>query len=485
MEENTAVADAPAVIVLLPVERIDPSPLNRKYADDDQGVLALAESLAKERLINPIDVRPRAGGRYEIICGEGRWRAFRILGRTEMPCIVMDVDDAQAHILRITENLHRKDLTPMEQGDGVAALLQVCDNKYSEVAARLGYSEAWVRRRAKLPNLIDVWRTVLLTPDSHYAALGEAVERLEELAILPAATQQAIFDAGLLTYVRTTEDMRKKLARFFRNLDHKPWSYAWEKKCFSSGKRCEACQKRSDKELTLFDDLNAAAAADAGKEKTKLCLDPDCWCSRVLAWCKHLLQQNPGAVLLKEGAFDVDYERRIVAELGSTPLANWMWRERTGDEAVGSYCRPATGIFVGGGRVGEVQSIWIQDADEEEEADEEVKDRTEARQREREQAEQRDRDIERVLSETIPEDVSVLQERGNFSFEDMALNLLNWCVWYGIGSLQYDEDEAKGFEVLDISSARMGPFRSPGDRCGRNCCRRWRTRFASRARKCR
>ncbi len=275
---QTTIDTAAIVAAPIPLTLIDPSPLNRHSADTDADIAELAQTIAENGLIAPITARPVGGGRYEIVCGERRWRAFRLLEREAIPCFVKDLDETQAQIERIVENFQRRDPSFMEQGEAVAALMQLTDRDISEVANRLGQSVSWVRRRAKLPNLIPAWREELAKDKTPYFAIRDSVNKLEELAILPPATQQSILESNILRYIKTTKEMRVAIAKLFMHLDAKPWSREWEKKAFSgSGKRrCDACMKRSDRESALFADPDNPNAGQ------KMCLDPECWQNKCL-----------------------------------------------------------------------------------------------------------------------------------------------------------------------------------------------------------
>lgn len=443
----TAEPFEPPPIQMVAVDSIVPSPLNRACADDDQGVLNLAASIREVGLINPIDVRPAGGGRFEIICGERRWRAFRRLNRAEIPCIVKDIDNSRAQLERITENLQRQDLSFMEQGEGVAVLLDICGNDYAEVASRLGYSESWVRRRARLPGLVKEWREELARPDTEYGKILDSVERLEEVAMLPPETQRAILADGLLRYVSTTAEMRKRLARWFMNLDNKPWSRDWEKKTFSSVRRCDACAKRSDREQTLFDAL-AATAADGGG-KARLCLDPDCWAGRVMSWCKDLVEKNPAAPLVYDG-YPTPVGLKLVRDaFGRDALSGSDWH----DGEVADYDTPAKAVCVGGNRMGELLDVWLRNAGDDEAFDDDVRRRRaeEKRRREveRERAEAIEAALAAALAAAVPEDIDEVRGRVGMPESEMACNLVNWCVWYGVGSIAYD-DGAEEFDPVYV-----------------------------------
>ncbi len=262
---------------MLPVDAIDPSPLNRKYADDDQRVLSLAAELAEQGLLHPINVRIMPGGRYEIICGEGRWRAFRQNGRAEIPSMVHECDESAAQIMRLSENIHRSDLEPLEEGEGVAALLRLHKGDVKEVSSRVGWSEA------KLIDLSPLWREEIAKQDTRYPHIRDKVTHLEEIAALPPETQDALLAGGTLEFKHSEGELRRAIALWMRRLDSKPWTYEFDKKTYSgfansSGQRCESCFRRTGrKDGGLFDELLEASSEMAKGDKSDLCLDPACW----------------------------------------------------------------------------------------------------------------------------------------------------------------------------------------------------------------
>ncbi len=347
----------------IPVSLIDPSSLNRHCDDTDADIAELAQTIEENGLLSPVSIRPRAGGRFEIICGERRWRAFRLLERETIPCFVKDLDDTQAQIERIVENYQRRDPSFMEQGEAVAALMKLTDRDVSEVANRLGQSVSWVRRRAKLPNLIPAWREELAKENTPYFTIRNSVEKMEEVSVLPAATQQIILDKGVLRYVKTTKEMRNTIAKHFMNLDAKPWTRTWEKKAFSGSgkKRCDACMRRSDRENALFADPDDA---NAGK---KMCLDPQCWKEKSLSWCRSMIDDNPDIVPIRQG---YNYGDDGLTEFfGIKPVSYHQWLERDETEAREGYTA-VVGVYVDGPDIGTTVNIWLENSDEDDDGNE-------------------------------------------------------------------------------------------------------------------
>jgi len=97
------------------VELICASPEQPRRAFDQEALLALAESIRERGILQPVLVRPLAGGRYELIAGERRWRAARIAQLETIPAIVRREDDAASLELALVENMAREDLNPVEE----------------------------------------------------------------------------------------------------------------------------------------------------------------------------------------------------------------------------------------------------------------------------------------------------------------------------------------------------------------------------------
>ena len=432
---------AEIVATPIPVSLLTPSPLNRKCEDAD--IAELAQTIAESGLINPISARLMEGGTFEIICGERRWRAFRLLERETIPCFVKSLDDTQAQIERIVENYQRRDPSFMEQGEAVAALMQLTDRDVSEVANRLGQSVSWVRRRAKLPNLIPAWREELAKDNTPYFAIRDHINQLEEVAVLPAATQQIILDSGVLRYVKTTKELRNTIAKHFMDLDAKPWSRAWEKKAFSGSgkKRCDACMKRSDRENALFADPNDA---NTGK---KMCLDPECWKSKCLSWCKSLIAANPGMVPLRHG---YSYGADNLAEyFGVKPISYYNWEERDETEAREGYAE-AVGVFVDGPKIGTTRNIWLEEPGEDDDEDTDVSQVHTWRENHTNKYRERQALAELIAADIVAylEDIDV---NATIPIAQLSSNQIRAALWFGVYGYANSEEENASLDNPDWS----------------------------------
>jgi ParB family transcriptional regulator, chromosome partitioning protein len=139
----------------LPLELIDPNPSQPRRSFDEQALRALAGSLGERGLLQPVLVRPKQGGRYELIAGERRWRAARLAGLETIPSLVRERADAEALELALIENMAREDLSPIEQARACAALVEELGLTREEVGLRVGRSRVAVSNLIRLLELPD------------------------------------------------------------------------------------------------------------------------------------------------------------------------------------------------------------------------------------------------------------------------------------------------------------------------------------------
>jgi ParB family transcriptional regulator, chromosome partitioning protein len=139
----------------IPVEQIHPNPNQPRKEFDGEAVSGLAESIRAQGLIQPVVVRPRLQGGYELIAGERRWRAAREAGIESVPAVIRDADDRDSLLLGLVENVAREDLSAIEEGRAYAILLDEFGLSLAEVAERVGKSKPTVSNRVRLLELPD------------------------------------------------------------------------------------------------------------------------------------------------------------------------------------------------------------------------------------------------------------------------------------------------------------------------------------------
>jgi ParB family chromosome partitioning protein len=139
----------------LPVDAIHPNAKQPRKRFDVEAGSGLAESVRRQGVIQPLLVRPRDAGGYEIVAGERRWRAAREAGHATVPAVVREADDRDTLLLGLIENVAREQLTPVEEARAYAVLLDEFGFALGEVAERVGRSKPSVSNRIRLLDLPD------------------------------------------------------------------------------------------------------------------------------------------------------------------------------------------------------------------------------------------------------------------------------------------------------------------------------------------
>lgn len=154
LEALIPVADpgAPRLIHIRPSE-IARNPRQPRGEFDAAAIEELAESMRQVGVLQPVLVRPRADGTYELIAGERRTRAAELAGIEDLPAIVRDADDTSLLTEALVENIHRTDLNPLEEAAAFEQLLDDFGFTHDELAARLGKSRPAITNSLRLLNL--------------------------------------------------------------------------------------------------------------------------------------------------------------------------------------------------------------------------------------------------------------------------------------------------------------------------------------------
>jgi ParB family chromosome partitioning protein len=139
----------------VPIELITPNPRQPRRAFDEGSLLGLADSLRERGVLQPVLVRPVAGGTYELIAGERRWRAARLAAFETIPAVVRAQDDAQSLELALIENMAREDLNPVEEARACALLVDELGLTREDVGRRVGRSRVAVSNLLRLLDLPD------------------------------------------------------------------------------------------------------------------------------------------------------------------------------------------------------------------------------------------------------------------------------------------------------------------------------------------
>ncbi len=176
-------------VVFLPAKSIRPNPAQPRKIFREEALSELSASILRHGILQPLSVR-RVGGEYQLIAGERRLRAAQLAGLTDVPCILMNMDDRESGTAAMIENLQRQDLDFIEEAQGIAALMDAGDLSQEQVARALGKSQSAVANKLRLLRhsrpVLEALREAGLT-ERHGRALlkleGEE-EKLEAIEVI-------------------------------------------------------------------------------------------------------------------------------------------------------------------------------------------------------------------------------------------------------------------------------------------------------------
>lgn len=242
------------------VSDICPSELNPRKTFDQESLAELAQNIKSNGLVQPITIRKRPKGsetKYEIVCGERRYRAVCLNGDAEIQCIIKELDDKQAFAAMIIENLQRKDVDPIEEA---AAIAKLWDNgatmKVAEIAKLLGKSSSYVVGRIQLNNIIPEF-IQLMRDGTLYLV------HLLDICKLTAEQQKILFDECFspACIARWTQKILK-LEILHAMIDEHVMKFLDTAKfdikdcSFSCGHDCEGCPLNTKNKPESFKDAN-------------------------------------------------------------------------------------------------------------------------------------------------------------------------------------------------------------------------------------
>lgn len=159
LSNNFSSSDQPfdnSGITMLRLSKIEPNPEQPRREFDNELLSELADSIANHGLIQPIAVKPsKNDGYYTIVAGERRWRASKMAGLTNIPAIIMEIDDKKASEIALIENIQRKDLNPIEEARAYRSLIGEYNLTQAEVAAQVGKSRVAITNAMRILDLPD------------------------------------------------------------------------------------------------------------------------------------------------------------------------------------------------------------------------------------------------------------------------------------------------------------------------------------------
>lgn len=254
--EASAIKAAPGYREI-PIKSVEPSPYQARRDIEPEHIAELAESIRSEGLLQPITVRQRDDGQFELIAGERRWRACMSLGLPTVTAHIIEASDSSSAVKSLIENLQRRDLNPIEEARGYGSLMQDFKLTQEQVAERVGKPRPTIANALRLLQLSREIQGYLskgmLSPGQAKPLL--AIEHQEQRELLA----RRIIESGL--NARQVED----LARRAKNENNRA-----SRTNAPSGAEATIVQ---DIEKKIASRLNAPVSLKHGAKKGKLVIE--------------------------------------------------------------------------------------------------------------------------------------------------------------------------------------------------------------------
>ncbi len=213
-------------VVFLPARSIRPNPAQPRKIFRPDALDELSESIRQHGILQPLSVR-RVGNAYELIAGERRLRAAQQAGVTDIPCIIMTMDDRESGMAAMVENLQRQDLDFIEEAMGIARLLKDWDMSQDQAARLLGKSQSAIANKLRLlkhsDGVLFALREAGLT-ERHARALLRLKTEEEKFSAIAEIVKQGMSVARTEKYidallsVREEKEARPNVGTFLNNL---------------------------------------------------------------------------------------------------------------------------------------------------------------------------------------------------------------------------------------------------------------------------
>ena len=213
-------------VMFLPARAIRPNPAQPRTVFQEAALSDLADSIRQHGILQPLSVR-RVGTTYELIAGERRLRAAQQAGLTEIPCIVMTMDERESGMAAMVENLQRQDLDFIEEAKGISNLMEQWAMSQEQVARILGKSQSAVANKLRIlrhsPQVLAAIREGNLT-ERHARALRKLPTEEDKLQVIATAIQTGMSVARTERYIeellagRPKRPAKTNIGRFLNDL---------------------------------------------------------------------------------------------------------------------------------------------------------------------------------------------------------------------------------------------------------------------------
>lgn len=200
-------------VVTLRLSEIKPNHEQPRKYFDDEALSELSESIREHGVLQPLIVRPMLGGEYQLIAGERRYRAAMLAQVSTVPVIIREYSDMEAMEVALVENLQRRDLNPVEEGEGYKALAAQFNLTQAEIAKKVGKSRSAVANAMRLSELPEEVKN-LVSDGSLSMGHARALLSIEDKENICAAAIEVISKE---LSVRQTEQMVSRMQRTPKN----------------------------------------------------------------------------------------------------------------------------------------------------------------------------------------------------------------------------------------------------------------------------
>ena len=213
-------------VVFVPARSIRPNPSQPRKVFREDSLTELADSIRQHGILQPLSVR-RVGTNYELIAGERRLRAAQMANLTDIPCIVMTMDDKESGMAAIIENLQRQDLDYIEEATAIARLMEQWNMSQEQAARLLGKSQSAIANKLRLlrhsRQVMSALREANLT-ERHARALLKLPSEPEKMAAIAVISRHAMSVARAEKYIedllanKNGQNSRVNVGVFLNNL---------------------------------------------------------------------------------------------------------------------------------------------------------------------------------------------------------------------------------------------------------------------------
>lgn len=274
-----------SIQTMISLDAITPSPTNPRKDFPPDMLAALAENILLHGVLQPVLVRfdKADATRYELVCGERRYRAARTAGLKQIPAMVRELTDEQVIEVQLVENLQREGLSPIEEAEGYERLQKECGLTADQIAEKIGQSRSYVFGRLKLLDLEPAPRRALRDGKLN-ASTALLIARIPVKALQDRACKEITspdYRGEGMTYRRAAEHvqrhymLRLSTARFPTD----------DAELVATAGACQKCPKRTGNQMAIFDDVDSA----------DVCTDPECFAAKGTAHKNRLIAEAKAA----------------------------------------------------------------------------------------------------------------------------------------------------------------------------------------------